>query len=167
MGFEVKKYTDLSIIQAVLFMAIPFVLWAQLGVQLPSISAYAYYTPLSFSFMLTMAGSLFFYNGYSDRSKWFEMVLGSSLWLVVLFPHLDWPVLHYAFAGVFFLGSCFNMIFFSSGKYRAYMILIAFLLLLAMVGTFFFQWYTIYWAEFLGMAPISAHKVLEQKKIID
>ncbi len=162
-----KLLKDLDVIKSLCFLLIPFLLWFQLGEQLPSISQYAQEIPLSFAVYLTAVSLLFFDNGFEDRSKWFEMTIGASMIGVVLFDNEGYYYTHYAFAGYFFLGSIFNMIFFSSGKYRKYTITIGVTILLAMAGKFVFDFYTIFWAEFLGMIPISLHKILERMGKID
>jgi len=146
---------------------IPFLLWFQLGEQLDSISQYAQEIPLSFSVYLTLVATLFFDNGFEDRTKWFEMTLGVSLIGLILFDNESFYYTHYAFATYFFLGCVFNMIFFSSGKYRFYTILIGLGVLTAMAGKYFFEWYSLYWAEFIGIIPISLHKILERLGKID
>ena len=113
-----KLFTNLKVIQSLIFILIPVILWVVAGERLNSISAYAYGAPMVFSLLLTLAGALFFYDGFVDPSRWSNMVSGVALFGVVLFPHLDFPVLHYSFAALFFLWSAFSMVYFSSKKER-------------------------------------------------
>jgi len=163
----VSLFTKIQVIQAISFLLIPFILWLVYGSLLPSVSAYAYAAPMTFAFSLTLAGSLFINDGIITRRRWYNYIIGFSLFGVVLFPHLDFFYTHYFFAGVFFFGSLFNMIFFSSNKERIFKIFVAAGVLFGMAGCFFFNWYSIFWAEFIGMLPISIHYILETLNKID
>ena len=179
MTIDQKKNQEYKLIQYFIFILIPAFLWLDAGKQLQSISAYFYESPALFCVLLTMVGKLFFTEGYTNRKNYFEMIIGASLIGVVLTPcesltavnfglfQVTIQQLHYFFALLFFEGEVFNMIYFSSGKYRIYTILLGFALNFAMAGCFFFGWYSIFWAEWLGMLPISIHKILENLKIID
>jgi hypothetical protein len=162
-----KLFTNLKVMQALLFLLIPVVLWVVEGERLDSISAYAYYLPMTFSLSLTLAGALFFYDGFVDPSRWYNMLSGCALFGVVLFPHLDFPVIHYILAALFFAWSVFNMVFFSSNKQRIYKIFAGVFIIFGILGCYAFNWYSIFWAEWLGMLPISAHYVLEALNKID
>lgn len=163
-----KKFTDLNVILALSFLAIPLLLFIATGEIRQSISNYEYSSQSGlFHLLLSLAGAMFFYNGYVDRSKFYNMVIGASLWGVVLTPHLEYEILHYSFAGLFFIGSIFAMIFWSSGKERFWKILTGVAILYAMAGCFYYNWYSIFWAEWLGMLPISIHYVLESLGKID
>ena len=153
--------------QAILFLLIPFVLWGCLGERLDSISAYAYLSPMVFGLSLTLAGALFFYDGFVEPKRWYNMASGVFLFGVVLFPHLDYPVLHYCFAALFFLWSVFNMVYFSSNKERFFKILAGIFIIFGILGCYAFNWYSIFWAEWLGMLPISGHYILEALEKID
>ena len=162
-----RYFTELKVVQALAFLLIPVILMLVDGGILSSISAYAYKAPMTFALSLTLAGALFFYDGYIERSRWYNMYVGIALFGVVLFPHLDYEITHYASAGVFFLGSIFNMIFFSSNKERIFKIITSTLILFGMLGHFYFDWYSLFWAEWIGMLPISIHFVLEATGKID
>ena len=162
-----KLFTKIQVIQAVVFLLIPFVLWLVHGELLDSVSAYAYKTPMTFAFSLTLAGSLFVNDGIITKSRWYNYIIGFSLFGVVLLPHLDFPILHYVFAGLFFLGSLFNMVFFSSNGERPVKIAVAVFVVFGLFGCFLLNWYSIFWAEFIGMIPISVHYVLEALNKID
>lgn len=162
-----KNFKILRVTQALLFLLIPAILWLVLGERLKSVSAYANFAPLTFAFSLTLAGALFLYDGFLEKMRGYNTYIGIALFGVVLCNHLDYPVIHYIFAGVFFLGSLFNMVFFSSNKERLWKIIVAFGVLFGMAGTFIFHWYSIFWAEWIGMIPISLHYVLETLHKID
>lgn len=160
-------FTKIQVIQAVSFLLIPFILWGVHGERLGSISAYANATPMLFAFLLTLAGMLFINDGLVSKGRWYNYIIGLSLFGVVLFTCFDFPIIHYIFAGVFFIGSLFNMVFFSSNKERWFKALVAFGVLFGMAGCFLLKWYSIFWAEFIGMIPISIHYVLETTGKID
>ena len=162
-----KLFTKFKVIQALLFLAIPLILWFVLGERLQSISAYAYYTPMTFALSLSLAGALFFYDGIVDKKRSYNLVIGISLFGVVLFPHLEHTILHYSLAGLFFIGSLFNMVYFSSNKQRWFKIITAIFVIVGMLGTFVFNWYSVFFAEWLGMFPISIHYILEALNKID
>ena len=146
------------------FLLIPFVLWGVEGEQLKSISAYAYHSPMTFALSLTMAAQLFINDGIISKNRWYNYIIGLSLFGVVLFPHLDYTIIHYSFAGIFFVGSLFNMIFFAKVRNRFIMTMIVLLTLFGMAGCFIFNWYSIFWAEFIGMIPISLVYVTNKKQ---
>jgi hypothetical protein len=162
-----KYFTKLKVIQALMFLAIPLVLMEVEGEILNSISAYAYYTPMPFALLLTLAGAMFLYDGYVVRKRIYNVYVGLALFGVVLFPHLDHPYLHYTCAVIFFIGSVFNMIYFSNRKQWWINIPVALLVLFGMFGCFVMNWYSIFWAEWMGMVPISVHFILEATNKID
>lgn len=162
-----SNFTRIKVIQAFAFLLIPVILVVVNGGLLDSISAYAYHAPMTFAMLLTLAGALFIYDGYAERKRWYNIYIGLSLLGVVLFRHLDYPVIHYIFAAVFFLGSLFNMVFFSSKAERKLKILVASLVMLGMAGCFAFGLYSVFWAEWIGMVPISIHFILEALNKID
>lgn len=65
-----------------------------------SISDYAYSSySYWFVFLLTLAGSLFLFNGIGYKRHWYNGILGISLFGIILTPHLDYPFFHYIFTG--------------------------------------------------------------------
>lgn len=159
--------TRFKAVQSVLFLLIPLILILVNGGTLKSISAYVNYTPVAFTFLLTLAGALFIYDGVQESKRTYNIYIGTALFGVIFFNHLEFPVIHYIFAGIFFLGSLFNMIFFSSKKERIWKIITGIAVLFGMAGCFFFHWYSIFWAEWIGMVPISVHFLLESFNKID
>jgi hypothetical protein len=163
----VKLFTKIQVIQAIAFLLIPFVLWWINGERLDSISAYAHATPMPFAFSLTLAGSLFINDGIITQERWYNYIVGFSLFGVILFTNTAYPVTHYIFASIFFLGSLFNMVFFSSDRERLIKSFVVVGAMVGLFGGFFLNWYSIFWAEFIGMIPISVHYVLEALDKID
>ena len=162
-----KYFTRIKVIQALAFLLIPVILMLVNGGILKSISAYANYIPMTFALTLSLAGALFMYDGFVERSRWYNMLLALGLFGIVLFNHLSFPVIHYIFASAFFLGSLFCMIYFSSKKERWFKVIFSIFVLFGMLGCFAFNWYSIFWAEWIGMVPISTHFILEATGKID
>jgi hypothetical protein len=162
-----ERFKLLKTIQAFAFLLIPFVLFLVHGSVLKSVSEYANYIPMTFAMLLSLAGALFVYDGFVAKNRWYNIYVGVALLGVVLFKNWDFPVIHYTFAGVFFLGSLFNMVFFSSNKERFLKSVTAFGVLFGMAGCFIFHWYSIFWAEWIGLLPISIHYILEITGKID
>lgn len=165
---SVLRLTQFKAIQSILFILIPLVLIiANKGVVLDSISAYVNHTPVAFTCTLTLAGCLFIYDGVQYKRRVYNIYIGLALFGVIFFNHLTHPVTHYVFAILFFIGSLFNMVFFSSKKERTWKIVTAIGTLFGMAGCFIFNWYSIFWAEWIGMLPICVHFMLESLGKID
>ena len=83
----------------------------------PSISNYVYMgRSYIFGMLMCIAAMLFIFNGavyykneqhmhISWHGQWYNIVLGLSLIGVICFPHLEYPIPHFTFAGIFFLGN--------------------------------------------------------------
>jgi hypothetical protein len=173
-----KRLMKYQTIFSFVLLFIPLILWIATGELRPSISNYAYSSQSNlFVMLLTLAASVFLVSGnfddktklgsYQPRSKWYNFILGGSLVGVALTPHLDYPIWHYTFASTFFLGSVAVMILFSSEKQRVGMIFTGLLIVTAMVMHFILNLFTLYWAEFLGMLPITIHMIGETLDRID
>jgi hypothetical protein len=59
------------------------------------------------------------------------------------------------------------MVFFSSDRERLIKSFVVVGAMVGLFGGFFLNWYSIFWAEFIGMIPISVHYVLEALDKID
>lgn len=163
-----KKFTEIKIIQGFAFILIPLFLYFLTGEIRGSISDYAYSTAvMSFSVMLTLAGALFFYDGYVERKRFYNMIIGAALIGVVLTPHLEYAILHYIFASIFFIGSVFSMIYFSSKKQRPIKIVVGSVIILALLMYFIFNIFSLFWAEWIGMIPICLHYIGESLGKVD
>lgn len=160
------KINKIYAIKAASLMLLPLVLIVFTGELRSSISDYAYSgSGVLFALLLTISGTLFVNNGLTSN-KWYNVLLGLSLYVVVLTPHLDFPFLHYTFATLFFLGSIAVMIVFSSDRQRFYKILAGLFIITALSG-YYFEWYTLLYAEWLGLLPISLHLIGESLNKID
>jgi len=163
-----KRITKLEVLLAVFLLLLPLILILVNGEIRPSISNYAYAKHEdSLVAFLTIAGCLFLYNGTIYGKKWYNIVLGCSLFGVALTPHLDYPVLHYSFAGLFFLGSVATMIIFSSPAQRELKIVLGTLIVLALLNYYITEMYSLLVAEWIGILPISIHFIGESLKKFD
>ena len=153
---------------ALICIFIPLLLfWAEGGTQFrDSISNYVYMdkNPHIFGLLLTLAAMLFIFNGilyikkgdylhYSKRhGRWYNIVLGVALLGVVLFPHLEYPVLHYASAILFFVGSAIVIAVFNEKRHRKISIIIAIVSLSSLVVHFINkEWISLLWAEWISL----------------
>lgn len=163
-----KRIIKLEIILSVLLLFLPLILILTTGEIRDSISDYAY-SKLNYLFavLLTIAGTMFIFNGTAYNSRWYNIVLGCSLIGVALTPHLDYSLYHYFFAGVFFLGSVFCMIFFSSKQQRPIKISIGFIIVTSLIGVYLTDYYTLLVAEWIGILPICVHYIGENLGKID
>ena len=163
-----KRITKLEVILVVFLLLLPLVLILATGETRTSISNYAYSDQKTlFGMLLAIAAAMFVYNGVINREKWYNIVLGCSLFGVALTPHLDYPILHYSFAGLFFLGSVATMIIYSSAPQRELKIVLGAFIILALLNYFITGMYSLLVAEWIGILPISVHFIFESLKKFD
>lgn len=163
-----KRLLKLDIILASLMLLFPLLLIIVNGEVRPSISNYAY-SKYNYVFvsLLTVAGTMFIFNGTAYNTRWYNIVLGCSLIGVALTPHIDFPIIHYAFAGLFFLGSVATMIIYSSREQRRWKIKLGLLIILLLAGVYVTKKYSLFVAEWIGILPISFHYIGEGLGKID
>lgn len=163
-----KRIIKLEIILATLLLFIPLILIIATGELRSSISNYAY-SEMNYLFatLLTIAGTMFIFNGTAYNSRWYNIILGCSLIGVGLTPHLDYSIIHYTFASLFFLGSVAVMIGFSSAKQRPLKAYLGSMIILGMIGHFAFNLYSLLWAEWIGILPICIHYMGESTGKLD
>lgn len=162
-----SRFRKLEVILATLLLMLPLILILVSGEVRPSISDYAYSDVENlFSGLLWASGLMFIYNGFLKK-KWYNIVLGVSLIGVSLTPHLNYPIIHYLFAIIFFLGSIFIMIFFSSKEQRKYKVMAGLLIFNALLAHFIFSAYSLLVAEWIGIVPICVHFIGESLNKID
>lgn len=163
----VKRFSNLESILAGLLLCLPLALILSSGEVRSSISDYAYSEVSQlFSGLLWFTSSMFLYNGVV-RNKWYNTVLGFSLVSVALTPHLDYPIFHYSSAAIFFLGSVFVMIYFSSSKQRIFKIFFGLIIFISLLIHFIFDLYSLFYAEWIGILPISIHFIGESMNKLD
>jgi hypothetical protein len=117
-----------------------------------------------FYFPLTVAVMLFIVNGVVKRRHIYNIFLGLMLAGVILFNRDDASLLHNGFAIAFFGGNAVVILLFSSKKELWFKALLFMGILLSMLGYFLFDWFTLFWAEWLSFAIIALHYVIESWK---
>lgn len=129
-----------------------------------SISNYAYSSQSNlFVSLLTIASTMFLYNYTSNNKHWYNIILGLSLLGVALTPHLEYPIWHYNFAGIFFITSIISIGLSSSiylRKYKWYVSLFSAIGL----GLVYFGVYVMHIGEELAILPISFHFYIKSLK---
>ena len=163
-----KRITKLDVILSTLLLFVPLILILVNGEVRPSISDYAYsrYNYI-YVMLLTIAGMMFIFNGSSYKDKWYNVLLGLSLIGVAITPHKDFSILHYIMATLFFAGSIFTMVWYSSVKQRWFKIVAGVLIIMFMLLHFTFKTYSLFYAEWLGIVPITLHFIGESLNKID
>ncbi len=168
----VARLATLEVVLAVLCIFTPVVLIAIEGGILGSISAYYetadetsrenqwFYVPL------TAAVMLFIVNGVRHKGS-YNVYLGLALAGVLLFNKDDQSLLHGIFAIIFFTGNFLVILFYSRGSpipglsTRAFKGIFLVTIVVAMLGHFAFDWYSLFWAEWISFAAIAAHFLLD------
>jgi hypothetical protein len=165
----VVRFAKLERVLATVCLLIPVLLiWFDNGNIRPSISEY--YNMVKdqvFYFPLTVAAMLFVVNGVVKEKHVYNTILGAMLAGVILFNCHDTPVLHFAFASVFFGGNGVVILVYSSRKERWFKAIMVALILGAMLGCFAFHWFSLFWAEWISFAIIALHYMLESWGVID
>jgi hypothetical protein len=157
-----KDIKRLEITLAVLLMFVPLILRLTDGFWRLSISNYAYSNSnYVFVMLLTLAGTMFIYNGLGFKRHWYNGVLGVSLLGVVLTPHLDYPICHYFFATTFFFGSVLAIGLSSNVAFRGFKYLVSAIVMLGLIMHFAFGTFSLLVAEWIGIIPISIHFIIK------
>lgn len=137
-----------------------------------SISNYVYMThSYIFGMLLCMAAMLFIFNAavyyrnedhycLNKHGKWYNIVLGVALLGVILFPHLQYAVWHYSFAGLFFIGNSLVLAFFHKRKDRTISITLS-ILVIAAIALHYLALVTLLVGEWLSLAAIGTHFILQ------
>lgn len=152
-----------------------------------SISNYVF-MPHSYWFgsLLALAGALFIFNGAQHMSaqqedeadkrraksrfgKGYNILFGIALFGVIYFDHVNHTWLHYIFAGIFFVGCALAMILTRETKLNTLGDVLGILTLVALAVYFLItwvygednQWYTLLWAEWIGLFFIAIYFIVE------
>jgi hypothetical protein len=86
---------------------------------------------------------------------------------VILFNHNDFGTLHFIFAIAFFAGSSVAIVLFSSRKERWFKWLMVVVIAVVMMGSFLFDWISLFLAEWISLGIIALHYILESMGVID
>jgi hypothetical protein len=161
----VKTLENFKAWQALILILVAPILWAANGfVLLDSISAYAYATPMTFCVLLMTPALLFIYDGVEHLEvRWYNIIQGALLVVVVLFRHEQYFWIHHVAAVLFFLGSLFEMVYFSVAEERNWKIIVAVAVLLGMAICLLYANKPILAAEWIGIIQMSIHTHLEVK----
>ena len=126
-----------------------------------SISAY-YNIPRNqwFYFLLTAAVMLFLSNALIWKQHIYNAGLAFGLSLIVLFNHTDYKPIHWLGVIVFFAGNAAVIAFFSRGPRRGVKLAFLAVMAVALAGVLL-DWWTLFWTEWLSMAAIAAHFLLD------
>lgn len=156
----------------------PLILWlADEGANVrQSISNYAYMEhSYWFGSLLALAGAMFIFNGalhlqphlpnqpnVTKVGKGYNIILGISLFLVIYFRHLEYPVWHYTFAIIFFAGSALITAFVSNDEkhWSRYVLAIA-VVLPVLLSLDFIGVFSLFWGESISLFFIATHYMLE------
>lgn len=139
-----------------------------------SISDYVYMCHnYVFGMLLGMAAMLFIFNGFiyfkkeageADTSgKWYNIGIGLCLLGVVCFPWREHSIVHFSFAGAFFLGNAVSTGYFHTKRWPKSNITMAVLTVIALGLHFtgWCPWLTLFWAEWVSLAVVGVHFWLE------
>jgi hypothetical protein len=163
------EFAKLERILAVVCVFIPLILIiVDQGNIRESISNYAYMNHNHvYVFLLTLAAMMFVVNGTIKHKNWYNVVLGIALAGIVLFPHLEFKIVHYVFATIFFLGSVIVISFYTSKKQFWIACGIAVVIVLSLLAHFWLHWFSLFIAEWIALGIIGIHYILESFKILD
>jgi hypothetical membrane protein len=100
-----------------------------------------------------------------SQGKWYNVVLGLALLGVISLPHEEFEFPHYLFAGIFFLGNVFVIAFLHNKKQRVFRAILAILTILSLAFHFIFGWISLFWGEWLSLAVIGIHFILEARNV--
>jgi hypothetical protein len=113
-------------------------------------------------YLLTVGSMLLLVNGTIKRESYYNVALGVLLAGVILFNQDDWTVIHAIFAITFFAGNAIVIVFFSRGDSRIKWTLVGIgVVLLAMALLFSLS---LFWIEWLSLAIIAAHFILDSTR---
>jgi hypothetical protein len=128
-----------------------------------SISAYHDVSaPAAFYVPLTVGAMLFFVNGILRDAHVYNTLLGLALSGVILFDHDGGTSLaHFAFAAAFFGGNVLVMMFLSTNKSTALKVALVGEIAVAIGLWALTDFFTLFWAEWVSLAIIAVHYVLD------
>jgi hypothetical protein len=139
-----------------------------------SISDYVYMSDsYIYGMLLCMAAMLFVFNGavYFRNSSalglqragsWYNVILGVSLLGIILFPDHQYVIVHYFFAGVFFLGNAVVIGFFHNTRDRVISIVLAVVTVAAIALHYIGVW-SLLVGEWVSLAVIAAHFIMQAR----
>jgi len=139
-----------------------------------SLSDYVYMSDsYIYGMLLCMAAMLFVFNGavYFRNSSvlglqragsWYNVILGVSLLGIILFPDHQYVIVHYFFAGVFFLGNAVVIGLFHNARDRVISIVLAVVTVVAIALHYIGVW-SLLVGEWVSLAVIAAHFIMQSR----
>jgi hypothetical protein len=118
--------------------------------------------PEAFFVPLTVAAMLFVVNGVLKDGHWYNWVVGVLLTLLIAFDHdgvSRYP--HFAGAIGFFMGNGAVMIWFSKNKPPRLVVGLVATITVAISLWAMTDWFTLFWAEWVSLAIVATHYVLD------
>ena len=157
-------FNKVNTVKAIFFLLIPLILiLIENGFRI-SISDYVYsekpFVRDVYVLLVSASGVLFIDSGIVNK-KWYNIVLGIFLLGISLTPHRDYKFFHYLFSVLFFEGSCFAIVFFSSKKQRLCMWLISVSVNIPLLLYLIFNNISLLITEWVAMIPLSIHFIGE------
>jgi len=161
----IRNLCRIELILAIFFLIVPFLLPLTSGVLLTSISAYAYASNANmFLSILVIIGYFIIADGLVDKNRRYNIILGILLILVAIFPVGEYRIIHDAVAILFFIGNAF-VITWHSKIVPKWLKTVAFLLILLVIGGFFFNFISLFIAEALGFLLMSGFMFMRYLKL--
>jgi len=175
-----KTFKVFERIISAICIAIPPLLWLTDTGHPALRSSISYYVYMNnsyiFGMLLCMASMLFIFNGavyfrnednfkLNKNGKWYNVVLGICLLLIIIIPTKTFPNIHLAFGIIFFLGNALVIGIFHKKKDRKISITLAVLTIASFVLNLFHV-FSLFWAEWLSLIVIAIHFILQSKGII-
>lgn len=144
-----------EIILSLLFFTIPIILPLLTNTIEPSISRYHYSSQkYTYMFLLSILGMLTIVDGLIYKTRRYNIIIGLSLFGVVLTPVNEYGMFHNISAITFFIGNAYILTYhsklLSKLKKKIFLILILFTVTLLFLGVL-----SIFFAEAIGMFTMS------------
>jgi hypothetical protein len=132
-----------------------------------SISAYydmtenvLYYVPLTVAFML------FIVNGVIKHKKFYNVILGISLAVLVILNYRHFPYIHLLAVAVFFIGNAVVMVKYTSKDELWFKSLLVAIIITSILA-WSFGYISLFWAEWISLSIIGWHYILEAWDVIN
>ena len=181
---KVNQFAKLErFIAAVLIFTPAILYWADLGCRdtfRDSISNYYFmWAGHWFGSLLTLAAALFIYNGAQYMSlsklggsrfgKGYNIIFGLALLGVLFFDHINYKLVHYIFACIFFVGCALAMILTTDTEINTLGNVLGVLTLVVLGVHFLLEYvvwkdhnpFTLLWAEWIGLILIAIYFIAE------
>lgn len=160
---RIRNLVKIELLLSIFFLVVPFLLPLTSGVLLTSISAYAYASK-AYVFLLVIIGYFIMVDGFKDKTRRYNLLLGFFLILVVVFPVGEHRIIHDVVAILFFIGNAI-VITWHSKLVPKWLKIVAFIVILITILAFFFNFITLFIAESLGFFLMSGFMFMRYLKL--